>query len=87
MVRVLVFACDYQIGRHRYCLFCIGGAKFCLVIWFSSVSNIHVDDTQSGLPQSGKNVWKMKFFPGQGKGREFCSGQGNLDRTWEVREK
>ena len=26
----------------------------------------------AGLPQSGKNIWKMKFFPGQGKVREFC---------------
>ena len=26
----------------------------------------------SGLPRSGKNVWKMEFFPGQGKVREFC---------------
>ena len=25
----------------------------------------------SGLPWSGKKVWKMKFFPGQGKVREF----------------
>ena len=27
--------------------------------------------TLSGLPRSGKKVWKMKFFPGQGKVREF----------------
>ena len=26
----------------------------------------------AGLPRSGKNVWKMEFFPGQGKVREFC---------------
>ena len=25
----------------------------------------------SGLPWSGKNVWKMKKFPGQGNVREF----------------
>ena len=25
----------------------------------------------TGLPRSGKNVWKMKFFPGQGNVREF----------------
>ena len=32
----------------------------------------------------------MKFFPGQGKVREFWNfvdGQGNLERTWKVREK
>ena len=28
--------------------------------------------TLSGLPWSGKNIWKMKFFPDQGKVREFC---------------
>ena len=25
-----------------------------------------------GLPRSGKKIWKMKFFLGQGKVREFC---------------
>ena len=25
-----------------------------------------------GLPLSGKNIWNTKFFPGQGKVREFC---------------
>ena len=29
----------------------------------------------------------MEFFPGQGKVREFVDGQGNLERTWKVREK
>ena len=28
--------------------------------------------TSSGLPWSGKNILKMKFFPGQGKVRKFC---------------
>ena len=38
--------------------------------------------------RSGKNVWKMKFFPGQGKVREFCGWLGKfLERTWKVREK
>ena len=30
----------------------------------------------AGLPRSGKNVWKLKFFPGQGKVREFCGWPG-----------
>ena len=30
----------------------------------------------SGLPRSGKNIWKMNFFPGQGKVREFCEWPG-----------
>ena len=32
-------------------------------------------------------MWKMKFFPGQGKVREFFGWPGNLERTWKVREK
>ena len=41
----------------------------------------------TGLPLSGKNIWKMKLFPGQGKIREFVDGQGNLERPWKVGEK
>ena len=29
----------------------------------------------------------MKFFSGQGKVGNFVDGQGNLERTWKVREK
>ena len=29
----------------------------------------------------------MKFFPDQGKVGELVDGQGNLERTWKVREK
>ena len=25
---------------------------------------------------TGKNIWKMKFFPGQGKVRDFCGWPG-----------
>ena len=32
----------------------------------------------AGWPQSGKNIWKMKFFPGQGKVREFCGWSGKF---------
>ena len=39
------------------------------------------------MPWLGINIWIMKFFPGQGKVRNFVDGQGNLDRTWKVREK
>ena len=37
----------------------------------------------TGLPQSGKNIWKMNFF----QSGNFVGGQGNLERTWKVREK
>ena len=46
---------------------------------------------QAGLPQLGKNIWKMKFFPGQGKVREFCGWSGKFRKVLEsqgkVREK
>ena len=45
------------------------------------------DCLKPGLPRSGKNTWKMKFFPGQGKVRDFLDDQGNLERTLKVREK
>ena len=32
----------------------------------------------SGLPRSGKKVWKMKIFPGQGKVREVWFESGKL---------
>ena len=32
----------------------------------------------SGLPRSGKKVWKMKFFLGQGKVREFWYESGKF---------
>ena len=34
--------------------------------------------TMARLPRSGKNIWKMKFFPGQGKVREFCGWPGKF---------
>ena len=37
----------------------------------------------SGLPQSGINIWKMKFFPGQGKVREFCGWPGKFRKDLE----
>ena len=44
----------------------------------------------TGLPLSGKNVRKMKFFPGQGKVREFCGWSGkfrkDLEHQGKVRE-
>ena len=44
----------------------------------------------AGLPRSGKHVWKRKFFPGQGKVREFCGWPGKfrqyLESQGKVRE-
>ena len=35
----------------------------------------------TGLPRSGKSVWKMKLFPGQGKIREFCGWSGKFRKA------
>ena len=40
----------------------------------------------SGLPWSGK-IWKMKFFPGQGKVRKFCGWPGKFRKDLESQEK
>ena len=40
-----------------------------------------------GLLRSEKNVRKMKFFQVREKSGNFVDGQGNLKRTWKVREK
>ena len=36
---------------------------------------------EAGLPRSGKNIWKMKFFPGQGKVREIYGWPGKLGKS------
>ena len=41
----------------------------------------------TGLPRSGKNIWKMKFFPGQGKVREFYGWSGKLKKDLESQGK
>ena len=40
------------------------------------MENVSLETVYSGLPWSGKNIWKMIFFPGQGKVREFCGWPG-----------
>ena len=40
------------------------------------------------MPQSGKNIWKMKFFfPGQGKVRELCGWPGKFRKDLESQVK
>ena len=36
-----------------------------------------------GCHGQGKNMWKMKFFPGQGRVREFCGWPGKLRKDLE----
>ena len=45
--------------------------------------NLFVGETKTGLPLSGKNIWKMKFFPGQEKVREFCGWPGKFRKDLE----
>ena len=54
------------------------------------VNSLITRDTNSrisGLPRSGKNIWKMKFFPGQGKVREFCGWSGKFRKKLESQGK
>ena len=43
-----------------------------------------------GTPNPGKNIWKMIFFQGQGKVREYCGWPGkfrkHLESQGKVRE-
>ena len=41
----------------------------------------------SGLPRSGKNVWKMKFFLGQGKVWGFYGWPGKFRKDLESQGK
>ena len=38
---------------------------------------------RTGLPRSWKNTWKMNFFPGQGKVREFGGWPGKFSKDLE----
>ena len=54
--------------------------QFLLVCFY--MTNI-ISRLQSGLPWSGKNTWKMKFFPGQGKVRELGWWPGKFRKDLE----
>ena len=54
-----------------------------VTFWHMYVTSL----TMTGLPRSGKNIWKMNFFQAREKSGNFVDGQGNLERTWKVREK
>ena len=47
----------------------------------------HISKKAPGLPWSGKNIWKMIFFPGQGKVREFCGWPGKFRKDLESQGK
>ena len=43
--------------------------------------------SNSGLPRSGKNIWKMNFFPGQAKVRKFWRCPGKFRNDLKSQEK
>ena len=67
----LIFLCNIVSAWHPSQIGCL----FIDPIWPSQLV--------SGLPWSGKNVLKMKFFPGQGKIREFCGWPGKFREDLE----
>ena len=71
------FTQNCMIGVHTVCLGILvnSGSK-----GFNTSVPVH---TLTGLPRSGKNIWKMKFFPGQGKVREFCGWPGKFRKDLE----
>ena len=56
--------------------------KVQVLSWALQNSNVFQNNglVSAGLPRSGKNIWKMKFFPGQGKVREFCGSSGKFGK-------
>ena len=48
---------------------------------------IKYDVLTAGLPWSGNIIWKMIFFPGQGKVREFCGWSGKFRQDFESQGK
>ena len=58
-------------GKHLYCI------VFCSYLRGGGSA------LKAGLPQSGKIIWKMNFFPGQGKVREFCGWLGKFRKDLE----
>ena len=53
--------------------------------YFMSLSSVQtlLSMKCSGLPRSGKNIWKMKFFAGQGQVRELCGLPGKFRKDLE----
>ena len=65
-------------------------AQFYLVLEYAVLIVQANLSNPAGMPRSGKNIWKMKFFPGQGKVREFCGRpekfRKDLESQGKVRE-
>ena len=64
-VSVMIQAVQSELGLSD-----LGTGKF-IMPWQSMTAALISQPVHAGLPRSRKKVWKMKFFPGQGKVREF----------------
>ena len=53
---------------------------------FTHLNRLGVKDEQ-GCHGQGKMSGNMKFFQVREKSGNFVDGQGNLERTWKVKEK
>ena len=49
--------------------------------------NFLVKSRDAGSPQSGKNIWKINIFQGQGKVGEFCGWLGKFRKDLESQGK
>ena len=54
---------------------------------FDIIAKDHDQMNSAGLPRTGKNIFKIKFYQVREKSGNFMDSQGNLERTWKVREK
>ena len=54
-----------------------------------SLGVVELQIRRAGLPRSGKNTWKMNFFPGQRKVKEFefCKWSGKFRKDFESQGK
>ena len=68
-----------QLLHEKYAL---EGVICCFVIHIGQIS-FPINLSFAGLPRSGKNIWKKKFFPGQGKVREFSGWPGKFPKGLE----
>ena len=85
-VFLLFLDCVWQVVKHE--TYTLNVLKM-QIVWQTVKALMRLLPGQFGLvpgfPRSGKN--KMKFFPGQGKVREFCGWPGKFRKDWESQGK
>ena len=71
-------------------MFGYNGHQCLLLVMYQAASTCYlqkklVSNTDTGLPRSGKI--SGNFFQVREKSGNFVDGQGNIERTWKVKEK